>query len=247
MEIESGVVQVQTADGAMTASTARPTAAGKHPAIVVVMEAFGLNQHMKDVAARLAREGYVTLAPDLYYREKNAVIGYDNLSEAIRLMSGLSDDKIVKDMNAAIAYLQQQPFVRADRCGVTGFCMGGRVTFLTACLNPAVKAAVPFYGGGIGSVMQPGERTPKAPLEYADSLTAPMLLFFGENDPFIPLDEVEKIKRRLKELNKRAETIVYPGAPHGFFCNERDSYRPDAAKDAWERLVKFFAQHLRDS
>src|SRR5207245_10579114 len=115
---------------------------------------------------------------------------------------------------------------------------------LTACLNPAVQAAVPFYGGGIGNV-QPSERTPKAPLDYATKLSAPVLLFFGENDPFIPLDEVEKIKRRLAELKKNAEIIVYQGAPHGFFCNERDSYRPDAAQDAWERLLKFFDNHLK--
>jgi len=239
------MVQVQAEAGAMPALLARPTAEGKHPAIIVVIEAFGLNAHIKDVAVRLAREGYVTLAPDLYYREKNAVVGYDNLPDAIRLMTSLWDDKIVKDMHGAIAHLQQQPFVRADRIGVTGFCMGGRITFLTACQNPAVKAAVPFYGGGIGSIMQPGERTPKAPLEYADKLRAPMLLFFGEVDPFIPLDEVEKVKARLAELKKNAETIVYPGAPHGFFCDERDSYRADAAKDAWQRMLKFFAQHLK--
>ena len=245
MEITSGMVQVPTADGSMSAFTARPQAGAEYPAIIVVQEAFGLNGHIKDVAARLAREGYATLAPDLYYREKDAVVGYDNLPDAIRLMMSLWDDKIVKDMGAAISYLQQQPSVRGNRIGVTGFCMGGRVTFLTACLNPAVKAAVPFYGGGIGSVMQRGERTPKAPLEYADKLAAPLLLFFGENDSFIPLDEVQAIKARLADLKKTAETVVYPGAPHGFFCEERDSYRADAAKDAWTRLLKFFDQHLK--
>jgi carboxymethylenebutenolidase len=245
MEITSGMVQVPTADGRMSAFVAQPVSEGKYPAIIVVQEAFGLNAHIKDVAARLAREGYATLAPDLYYREQDAVVGYDNLPDAIRLMMSLWDDKIVKDMGAAISYLQQQPSVRGDRIGVTGFCMGGRVTFLTACLNPAVKAAVPFYGGGIASIMQIGERTPKAPLDHADKLAAPMLLFFGENDLFIPLDEVERIKIRLAELKKTAETVVYPGAPHGFFCEERDSYRADAAKDAWSRMLKFFGQHLK--
>lgn len=245
MEITSGMVQVHAEAGAMSAFLARPMTDGKYPAVVVVQEAFGLNQHIKGVAARLAGESYVTLAPDLYYREHGAVVGYDNLPEAIRLMSELSDDKVVKDMGAAISYLQEQPFVRADRIGITGFCMGGRITFLTACLNSAVKAAVPFYGGGIGNVMQPNERTPRAPLEYAEKLGAPMLLFFGDQDPFIPLDEVDAIKKRLAELKKNAEVIVYPGAPHGFFCDERDSYRPEAAQDAWRRLLKFFRQHLK--
>ncbi len=240
MEIASGTVQVPAADGAMSASLSRPVAGGTYPGVVVVQEAFGLNAHIKDVAARIAREGYVTLAPDLYYREKDAVVGYDNLPEAIRLMMGLSDDTIVKDMGAAISYLQQQPGVRVNRIGVTGFCMGGRVSFLTACLNPAVKAAVPFYGGGIGSATPPA----KAPLDHAEKLTGPVLLFYGEKDGFIPLDEVERIKKRLAELKKSAEIIVYPGADHGFFCNERASYHAESAKDAWARLLTFFEKHL---
>jgi len=245
MEITCETVQVGGESGAMPCHLARPLGGGPRPAVIVVMEAFGLNQHIKDVAGRFAREGYVALAPDLYYREANNVVGYDQLPEAIRLMTSLWDDKIVADMEAVTSYLQQQSFVRADRIGMTGFCMGGRVTFLTACRNPAIKAAAPFYGGGIGSVMMPGERTPKAPLEHADRLSCPMLLFFGENDPFIPLDEVRKIESRLAELKKQAEVVVYPGAPHGFFCEERDSYRPDAAADAWQRLLRFFGEHLQ--
>jgi carboxymethylenebutenolidase len=241
MEITLGMVQVPAADGRMSASLARPLADGTYPGVVVVQEAFGLNAHIKDVAARLAREGYVTLAPDLYYREPNAVVGYDNLPEAIRLMMALSDDNIVKDMGAAIAYLQQQPAVRAERIGVTGFCMGGRVAFLTACLNPAVKAAVPFYGGGIGSARPPG----KAPLDHAETLSCPVLLFYGEKDAFISLDEVERIKARLAELKRKAEVVVYPGADHGFFCNERASYHAASAKDAWSRLLAFFEKHLK--
>jgi carboxymethylenebutenolidase len=245
MNITSATVHVRAEAGDMPAFLACSSTEGKYPGVVIVQEAFGLNHHIRDVASRLAREGYVTLAPDLYYREPNAAVGYDNLPEALRLMNTLSDDTVVKDMGAAISYLQQQPPVRADRIGITGFCMGGRVTFLTACMNPAVKAAVPFYGGGIGHVMQPSDRTPKAPLEYADRLTSQLLLLFGGDDPFIPPDEVELIKRRLADLKKNAETVVYPGAPHGFFCTERDSYRPEAAQDAWERTLKFFARHLK--
>jgi carboxymethylenebutenolidase len=245
MDITSATVRLRAEAGEMPAYLARPTSEGKYPGVVIVQEAFGLNDHIRDITARLAREGYVSLAPDLYYREPKAVVGYDNLPEALRLMSTLSDETVVTDMDAAIAYLRQQPAVRGDRVGVTGFCMGGRITFLTACMNPAVTAAVPFYGGGIGHLMQPSDRTPKAPLEYADRLTAPLLLFFGGEDSFIPLDEVELIKHRLADLQKNAETVVYPGAPHGFFCTERDSYRPEAAKDAWERMLKFFALHLK--
>jgi carboxymethylenebutenolidase len=234
MEITSKMVKVRAADGDMAAFLAQPAGSGKHPAVIVVMEAFGLNQHIKDVAARIAAEGYVALAPDMYYREPNSVVGYDQLPEAIRLMTSLRDDKIAADMAAAITYLQSQESVRGDRIGVTGFCMGGRISFLTACKSSGIKAAAPFYGGGIGGL-----------LDQAAKITCPMLLFFGDQDPFIPMQEVENIKATLARLNKPAEVVVYPGAPHGFFCNERDSYRPDAAQDSWQRLKTFFAKHLK--
>ncbi len=234
MEITTSTVQVKAADGEMPGFLARPTAAGKYPAIIVVMEAFGLNDHIRDVAKRIAAEGYVALAPDVYYREKDAVVGYDNLPEAIRLMTCLNDGSIVKDISATVAYLQGQEFVRTDRIGMTGFCMGGRITFLSACRVRGLAAAAPFYGGGIGGL-----------LGDADKASCPLLFFFGDQDPFIPNEEVERIKTTLARLGKPSEVVVYPGAPHGFFCNERESYRPDAAKDAWERLKKFFAAHLK--
>jgi len=233
METTSSMVKIKAADGDMPAFLARPTGPGKHPAVIVVIEAFGLNGHIKEVAGRIAAEGYVALAPDMYYRQPNGVVGYDQLPEAIRLMTSLRDDSIVADIASAVSHLQSQDFVRAERIGITGFCMGGRITFLAACKNSQIKAAAPFYGGGIGGL-----------LEQAPKITCPLLLFFGDQDPFIPNDEVANIKATLEKLKKTAEVVVYPGAPHGFFCNERDSYRPDAAKDAWERLKKFFAKHL---
>ncbi len=244
MEISKEMVEIRAADGAMPAFLAQPRGDGAYPGVVVVQEAFGLNDHIKDVAARLASEGYAALAPDLYYRQSRRAVGYDELPEAIRLMSTLTDEKVVADMAAVISHLQALPQVRADRIGVTGFCMGGYVTFITACRNPAVKAAVPFYGGGIGSDAV-SERRPKPALQYADQISAPMLLFFGGQDRFIPAEEVEKIERRLAELHKDAETVVYPEAPHGFFCAERDSYRQQAAADAWERMKRFLARHLK--
>jgi carboxymethylenebutenolidase len=243
MEITSLAVAVQAEAGSMPATLARPADESKYPAVIVVHEAFGLNAHINDVAARLAREGYVTLAPDLYYRE-NRSAAYDDLQEAVRLMMTLRDDTIVQDMGAAISYLQQQPFVYADRIGVMGFCMGGRIAFLTACMSPAIRAGVPFYGGGIGGAAQPAEGT-RAPLDFAERLTAPLLLFFGETDAFIPLEEVERIRHRLAHLGKDATIVVYPGAPHGFFCDQRESYQPKAARDAWQQLLQFFGRRLQ--
>lgn len=235
MEITKGMVEIQGAGGKLPGFVARPASGGPHPGVVVVMEAFGLNDHIKSVAERIAAEGYAVVAPNLYHRaEGKQVVGYDELPAAIGLMTQLSDANILADMKATIDYLQKQPFTKADRIGVTGFCMGGRVSFLTACNSDAVKAAAPFYGGGTAGL-----------LDQAGGIKAPLLLFWGENDAFIPLDEVKKVEARLKELGKKAESIVYPGAPHGFFCNERDSYQADASADAWDRLKKFFAAHLK--
>ena len=220
--------------GGMPAYVARPAGNGPWPAVVVIQEAFGLNEHIKDVTRRVAGEGYVALAPDLFYRGgKGRTAGYDNLPKALELMGALKDDEIVTDVGNAIAYLEKQPGVRAGRVGITGFCMGGRVSYLAACALPdKITAAAPYYGGGI-------------PIDRTATLRAPVLAFFGEDDPFIPLDQVEKLRAEAKRLGKNVEVVVYPGAPHGFFCNERDSYRPDAAKDAWEKTKAFFKRHLQ--
>ena len=132
----------------------------------------------------------------------------------------------------AIGHLEKQAFVRADRIGITGFCMGGRVSYLAACEIPdRIKASVPYYGGGIS-------------VDKTEKLRCPVLAFFGEKDAFIPLDSVERLKAEAKVHGKQVEVIVYPGAGHGFFCDERASYQAAAAADSWDRLKKFFAEHL---
>ena len=234
MDVQTQMIDVPAAAGAMPAFLARPAGSAAAPAVIVIQEAFGLNPHIKDVAQRIAAEGYTALAPDMFWRGGKArTAGYDELPKALQLMGELRDDAIVADVGSAVAYLQQQPFVRRDRIGITGFCMGGRVSYLTACeLAGKITAAVPFYGGGI-------------PIDRTAKLTAPVLAFFGEEDPFIPLDNVHALEAEVKKQGKNVQVVVYPKAPHGFFCNERDSYRPEAAKDSWEKLKAFFAKHLK--
>src|SRR4029453_7915673 len=161
---------------------------------------------------RIAGEGYVALAPDLYWRGgKGRTVAYENLAEAGRIMQTLREDEIVTDVGNAIAYLEKESSVRADRIGITGFCMGGRVSYLVACELPdKIRAAAPFYGGGI-------------PIEKTARLKAPVLAFFGEKDGFIPLEFVEQLRKEAATHKKQVEIVVYPGAGHGFFCNERSS------------------------
>src|SRR5262249_22740997 len=142
MDVQTQMVEVPASGGTMPVFVARPKGEGAHPGVLVIMEAFGLNHHIKDVAQRLAAEGYVALAPDIYWRGgKGRFVGYDKLPEAIALMTSTKDDEIVADVKSAIDWLAKQPGVRADRIGITGFCMGGRVSYLAACELPDKIAA----------------------------------------------------------------------------------------------------------
>ena len=235
MEIRTSHERVSTPDGAMPVFLAEPTGPGRHPAVIVIMEAFGLNGHIEDVARRIAAEGYVALAPDLYWRQlPDNKVGYDELPKAIGLMQKVKDDKAVSDLNAALDFLAARPNVNAAKLGCTGFCMGGRLTFLLAAEKPErIAAAAPFYGGGIAGL-----------LDKASKIRAPLYLFFGERDAFIPLDQVKQIDGKLTELGKDHTTKVYPGSDHGFFCNERGSFDAKAAADSWSELKAFFKKHL---
>jgi len=234
MEIRTSQVQVKTPDGVMPAYLAEPTAPGRHPAVIVVMEAFGLNHNIEEISRRIAGEGYVALAPDVYYRWPDNKARYDELPKAIGLMQKLDDKKIVADVGAALDFLAARPNVNAAKTGITGFCVGGRISFLVAEELPdRIAASAPFYGGGIAGL-----------LGKADRIKAPLQLFFGDRDAFIPQDQVKAIDAKLRELKKSYKLENYAGADHGFFCNERASYNEKAASDAWTKLRAFFKQHL---
>jgi carboxymethylenebutenolidase len=235
MEIRTSHESVTTPDGVMPVYLAEPAAPGRHPAVIVIMEAFGLNGHIEDVARRIAAEGYVALAPDVYWRQlPDNKVGYDELPKAIGLMQKVNDQKVVADFSAALDFLAARPNVNGAKVGVTGFCMGGRLAFLLAAEKPErIAAAAPFYGGGIAGL-----------LDKAAKIRAPLYLFFGERDAFIPLEQVKQIDAKLTELGKTHTTKVYAGADHGFFCNERGSFDAKAAADSWSELKAFFKKHL---
>jgi carboxymethylenebutenolidase len=239
MDVIGSAVQLNTADGKMEAYQARPKDSGAYPGIVVLMEAFGLNDHIKNVTERIAQEGYVAIAPDLYHRESERIVPYSDLQKAVGTMNRLQDSKVMDDVGAAIAHLKSQSNVRAGSVGVTGFCMGGRFTYLSAAHhNKDVKAAVVFYGGGI-PMGKP------SPLSRTGEIACPIYLFFGGKDPLIPMDHVDQIKTKLTDEKKNFKMEVYPDATHGFFCDERPSYHEASAKGAWEKTKAFFTQHLK--
>jgi carboxymethylenebutenolidase len=244
MNVETRSAIVKTPDGTMPVHVAHPKgASGKLSAVIVVQEAFGLNRNIQEIAERIAAEGYHAMAPNFYYREGGKAVGYGELQQAIGLMGRWTDAQIVTDVRAAVAALESEGGVFADRIGITGFCMGGRVSYLAACEIPAIRAAVPFYGGGIaGQQFTPGAT---APVSLTAKMRAAIQLHFGENDAYIPLTAVEEIRRALEREKKDFEIHVYKGAGHGFFCRERADYNEEASKLAWERTKGFFKKHLQ--
>jgi carboxymethylenebutenolidase len=240
MEITRQEITVPTGNQQMPSYITRPASGGPYPGLVVVMEAFGLNGNIRAISDRFAAEGFAVISPNLYFRQPNNVVGYDDLPGAIKLMGSLTDDQIVADMTAAINFLKSQPGVK-PKVGTTGFCMGGRVAFLTAVRNPDVYATAPFYGGGMTRAGQPSGR---APIDDAANLKGPVLAFFGGKDAFIPMAEVDKFRDALNKAGKSDEVVLYADADHGFMCDERPSYNAERAREAFPKTVAFFKKNL---
>ncbi|KAB8335637.1 dienelactone hydrolase family protein [Scytonema tolypothrichoides VB-61278] len=231
-------VMIPTPDGQMPAFLCTPAENSHKPAVILLMEAFGLTSHIRDVAARIANEGYVVLAPDLYYRElPNNKFGYDEVEEARAMMFRLDFGKPVEeDIQAALTYVKSRPDVNPGKVGVTGFCLGGGLTFLTACkLSDEIAAAASFYGVVLDEW-----------IDAVTNITVPLYFFFGGVDPFIPNERVKQIESRFKEQGKEYTLKVYSNADHGFFCHERSSYNSSAAEDSWRELTRFFHKHLQE-
>lgn len=208
---------------------ARPVEGGPFPGVVVIQEWWGLNPNICDIANRIAAEGYVALAPDLYHGEITAEPG-----EAEKIMMGLQEPQALVDMNGAVAALQARSDVIGERIGVTGFCLGGGMSLLLAMHNPAVSAAAPFYG-------IPGEG-----MGAAGGISGAVLGFFAGRDDWVNADAVASIRSALESQGVQHELHVYGDAEHGFFNDTNAGvYHPEAAADAWSRLTDFFAAELK--
>jgi carboxymethylenebutenolidase len=234
----ASTVQVETNDGPMALYEALP--AGKaRGAVVVVQEAFGVNEHIEDVTRRFAAEGYHAVAPALFHRAGGGTAPYDDFAQVIPLYEGLTDEGILVDIDAALDHLRAAGFTD-DQVATVGFCFGGRVTFLVA-LRRSLAAAVGFYGGGIVS-----QRFPQFPalVDEAGELKTPWLGLFGDQDGSIPVEDVEQLRSALERSTVDTEIVRYPDAEHGFHCDVRESYDESAATDAWRRTLAWFEQHL---
>lgn len=239
--LTTGMVQIKSPDREIPAYVARPGKAGKYPCVVLVSEIFGLHEYIRDTARRLAKAGYVTIAPDFFVRAGDPSTMTD-FPAIMKIVATASDAQVNGDIGAALAWLKAQKFADAKRVAVTGYCWGGAVTWEAVAKFPDFKAGVAWYGR-LSNGMSPDPANVN-PLGVAGELKAPVLGLYAEKDNGIPLTDVEKMKAALKAAGKStSDIIVYPDAQHGFHADYRPSYKKDAADDAWAKMLAFFKKN----
>jgi carboxymethylenebutenolidase len=239
-------IQITTSGGeSMGAYLALPEGGGAAPAVIVWMEIFGVNGHIRDVTRRFAAEGYIAIAPDFFHRTGPGIqLDYDEagFAEGFKHLGALQADQMIADARDVVAYLRGRDDVQGDKIGVTGFCIGGHMTYLTAC-ETDVAAAASYYGGGIAAPEGPGGAEPT--LGRTSKIRGRINCYFGGKDTLIPADQVEAVKQALAGAGVDHEVHVYAEADHGFNCDQRGTYDEASAADAWEKTKALFASTLR--
>jgi len=235
----AGEVKVPVKDGEMVAYRATPKGAAKPPVILVVSEIFGAHEYIRDVCRRLAKLGYCAIAPELFARQGDPRQISSVADILAKITSRTPDAQVMSDLDATAAWAAKQG-ADTDRLGITGFCWGGRITWLYCAHNPQVKAGVAWYGRLVGEV---NEITPRHPINIVGELKAPVLGLYGGLDTGIPLETVEKMEMALKQGSAAArlsEIHVYDNAPHAFHADYRPSFSKAEAEDGWKRMLAWF-------
>ena len=241
--METKWIDVTTADGPMHAYLAEPGGAGLYPGIVVVQEAFGVNEYVRSVVDRLADAGYVALAPELYHRTgKHVEVAYDQREGVLEILAKIDNAAIAEDVGSAVAAVRARPDVDPKRIGIVGFCMGGFATILGG-LTTAAAAIVAFYPGGL---VHPRPHFKLQPLvDRMHTLRSATLCIYGANDPAIPESDIEMVRAALAKSPSRHRVTVYPDAGHGFHSHDRaGAFAPVAAEKAWHETLEWFATNL---
>lgn len=240
--LTAGEVKIPAGDVDIPAYRAMPAKGKAFPTILVVQEIFGVHEHIKDICRRLAKSGYLAVAPEMYARQGD-VSQLKEIQEIIgKVVSKVPDKQVMSDLDAATAWAAKNGG-DTSRLGVTGFCWGGRVVWMYAAHNPKLKAGVAWYGR---LITPPNEMSPKNPIDVVADLKAPVLGLYGGKDQGIPVEQVEKMRAALETGSaaaKRSKIELYPEAPHGFHADYRASYREADAKDAWAKALAWFKSH----
>jgi len=238
--LTAGEVKIPVPDGEIPGYRATPATGGPFPVVLVVQEIFGVHEHIKDVCRRFAKQGFCAVAPELYARQGDVSKYTDYKQIFAEVVSKVPDAQVMADLDAAVAWAAKSSGGDAARVGVTGFCWGGRITWLYAAHSASLKAGVAWYGRLVG---EPTPLQPQYPIDVAAQLKAPVLGLYGGQDQGIPLADVEKMRAALAAAKSPSEIFVYPEAPHGFHADYRPSFREADAKDAWRRCLEWFRKH----
>ncbi|KYC42628.1 carboxymethylenebutenolidase [Scytonema hofmannii PCC 7110] len=235
----AGAVKIPVKDGTIPAYRAMPTTGKNFPIVLVIQEIFGVHEHIQDVCRRFAKLGYLAIAPELFVRQGD-VSKLSDIDEIRKIVVKVPDAQVISDLDATAEWAVKSAKGNAEQLGITGFCWGGRITWLYAAHNPKVKASVAWYGRLVGDA---SELTPKHPVDVASTLKVPVLGLYGGEDTGIPLATVDQMREQLKASSSKSEIVIYPNAPHAFFADYRPSYREKEAKDGWQRLQAWFKKH----
>jgi len=217
---------------------ARPAGAGKFPVVIIIPEIWGMHEYIKDVCRRLAKLGYLAVAPELYARQGD--VSKMSVPDILaNVVAKIPDAQVTADLDAAAAWAATHG--GGGKLGITGFCWGGRIVWMYAAHNPSLAAGVAWYGN-VATGRYPGD---KGAIQVVDRIKAPILGLYGAADSGIPNDTVDKMRASLKASgNTRSEIVLYPDTPHAFHADYRDSYRKGPAEDGWKRLTAWFGQYL---
>jgi carboxymethylenebutenolidase len=241
----AGEVKIPVADGTIPAYRAMPAEQGAKatgfPVVLVVHEIFGVHEHIQDLCRRLAKVGYLAIAPELYPRQGNVATIKDIQEIINRVVSKVPDSQVMSDLDACVAWAKETGKGNVDKLAITGFCWGGRIVWLYAAHNPNLKAGVAWYGRLVGAT---DALHPKNPIDVAASLKAPVLGNYGGKDRGITADSIEKMRAALKDAKVATEIHVYPDAEHGFNADYRPSYNKEAAEDGWKHMLEWFQKNL---
>lgn len=240
----AGEINIPVTDGQIPAYRAAPEGKTGLPVILVIQEIFGVHEYIKDVCRRLAKEGYLAIAPEMYSRQGDPSKFKDTASLISQVVNKVPDAQVMSDLDAAVAWAAKNGG-DSSNIGITGFCWGGRITWLYAAHNPDLKAGVAWYGRLVGNT---DPLHPAHPVDVAEKLNAPVLGLYGGKDAGITQDSIDAMKAELAKGSaaaKSSEFVVYPEAPHAFHADYRPSYRKDDAQDGWKRALSWFQTHLR--
>lgn len=233
----TGDITIKAPDGVpVKAYWVQPAGKGPFPTVLVVQEIFGLHEYIRDTCRRLARQGYQAIAPNVFQRQGDPSRVASVPEILATIVSRVPDAQVMRDLDACADWAAANGGDPA-RLGITGFCWGGRISWLYAAHNPDLKAAVAWYGRLTGTA---SEMTPKHPIDLVSSLHAPVLGLYGARDQGIPVSDVEDMRDDLAKAGKKAEFVIYPDAGHAFHADYRPSYRADDAADGWRRMLAWF-------